>query len=73
MGLRFGMVLPGYLADLLLVEGDPLSDIKVLQHKANLRAVMKGGQFHKMPELTGQASVCFGAPRSEVLTDSSGS
>jgi len=62
MGLRVGMVRPGYLADLLLVEGDPLSDIKVLQHKANLRAVMKGGQFHKMPELTGQASVCFGAP-----------
>jgi len=43
MGLRVGMVRPGYLADLLLVEGDPFSDIKVLQHKANLRAVMKGG------------------------------
>lgn len=50
MGLPVGMIRPGYLADLLLVEGDPLSDITILQDKAKLRAIMKGGKFHKRPE-----------------------
>ena len=33
----------GYLADLLVVDGDPLADIAVLQDQAKLLAVMKGG------------------------------
>jgi len=42
-----GQVRAGYLADLLLVEGDPTTDIRILQDKNNLAAIMKGGTFHK--------------------------
>jgi imidazolonepropionase-like amidohydrolase len=37
---KVGRVAPGFFADLIAVEGDPLSDIRVLEHVA---AVMKGG------------------------------
>jgi imidazolonepropionase-like amidohydrolase len=33
----------GYLADLLVVDGDPVADIAILQDQARLLAVMKGG------------------------------
>ena len=49
MGMQVGQIRAGYLADLLLVEADPLVDIGVLQDKSRMRAIMKGGQFHKMP------------------------
>jgi imidazolonepropionase-like amidohydrolase len=42
-----GQVRAGYLADLLLVEGDPTTDIRILQDKNNLAAIVKGGTFHK--------------------------
>ena len=47
---RLGMVRPGYLADLLLVDGDPLADITVLQDRDNLLAIMKNGAFYKAPQ-----------------------
>ena len=40
---RTGVVAPGYLADLLIVNGDPSTDIKILQDKANIRTVVLGG------------------------------
>jgi len=40
---ELGSVREGYLADLLVVDGDPLSDIGVLQDRERLLAVMKGG------------------------------
>jgi len=39
----------GYLADLLLVDGDPLADIKRLQRQDTLLMIMKDGQLHKAP------------------------
>ena len=33
----------GLLADLLLVDGDPLLDVRLLQDRTKLRLVMKGG------------------------------
>jgi hypothetical protein len=33
------------LADLLVVDGDPSADITLLQNRANLHIVMKGGEF----------------------------
>jgi len=44
-----GVIAPGYLADLLLVDGDPLADIRILQDAGRLLAIMKGGRFHKPP------------------------
>jgi len=40
---ELGQVRPGYLADLLLVRGDPLEDVRILQDAHRLQAVMKDG------------------------------
>jgi len=44
---ELGYVWEGYLADLLVVDGDPVADIGVLQDEASLMAVMKGGALVK--------------------------
>jgi imidazolonepropionase-like amidohydrolase len=44
-----GQIREGYLADLLLIDGDPLTDITVLQDKSRILAVMKDGKFHREP------------------------
>lgn len=49
MGLDVGQVRPGYLADLLLVDGDPTGDVAILQDRDRLRMIMKGGALHKAP------------------------
>lgn len=41
---NIGSVEPGRYADLIAVNGDPLSDIKVLEH---VQFVMKGGEIYK--------------------------
>jgi imidazolonepropionase-like amidohydrolase len=53
MGGELGQVRQGYLADLLLVDGDPASDVTVLQDRKRLRGIMKDGRFHKDPALAG--------------------
>jgi len=40
---QVGTLLPGRLADLLVVEGDPLRDIRVVADPARVRLVLKGG------------------------------
>ena len=47
-GDELGLVREGYLADLLLVDGDPVVDIAILQNRARLQMIMKGGSFHKL-------------------------
>lgn len=49
MGKVLGYIREGYLADILLIDGDPLADITVLQDKARILAVMKDGMFHRAP------------------------
>jgi imidazolonepropionase-like amidohydrolase len=49
MGHELGQIKEGYLADLLLVDGDPLADVRILQDKSRLLAIMKDGKFHKEP------------------------
>ena len=44
---ELGQLTPGSLADLLLVDGDPLADVSILQDKAKLVAIMKDGVFYK--------------------------
>ena len=42
-GHELGQIRPGFLADLLLVDGDPLKDVRVLEDKTRLAMIMKGG------------------------------
>jgi imidazolonepropionase-like amidohydrolase len=49
MDMPLGLVTPGYLADLLLVDGDPTADVTLLQDRGNLLMIMKDGQYHKRP------------------------
>ena len=37
----------GYLADMLLVKGDPLKDAKLLADKENFSAIIKDGKIHR--------------------------
>jgi imidazolonepropionase-like amidohydrolase len=50
-GHELGLIREGYLADLLLVDGDPSTDIRVLQKASRLVAIMKDGKFHKELEV----------------------
>jgi imidazolonepropionase-like amidohydrolase len=52
MDLPVGAIRAGCLADILLITGDPTADVTILQDKANLAAIMKGGRFHKRPAAT---------------------
>jgi imidazolonepropionase-like amidohydrolase len=47
---ELGVIQPGALADLLLVDGDPLADIALLQDRDALRMIMKDGALHRAPE-----------------------
>ena len=51
MGMRteLGQLAPGFLADVLVVKGDPTSDISVLEDATNLRYILQGGKIHKQP------------------------
>ena len=49
MGDELGLVKPGYLADLLCIDGDPTQDITLLQDRDKILAIMKDGVFHKTP------------------------
>lgn len=49
---ELGKVQPGYYADMILVDGDPLEDITILQDITKITAVMKNGDFHRRPPAT---------------------
>jgi imidazolonepropionase-like amidohydrolase len=45
---RLGCLKPGAFADLLVVDGNPLNDLTLLQGQGrHLSVIMKGGRFHK--------------------------
>jgi len=50
-GNELGQVKEGFLADVLLVDGDPLSNLSILRDPARILAVMKDGVFYKEPEI----------------------
>jgi imidazolonepropionase-like amidohydrolase len=54
---ELGSIRSGYLADVLVVDGDPLSDLSILQEEGRLLAIMKGGTFVK------DVLTPFGAPQ----------
>ncbi len=47
LGHELGEVKEGYLADLLLVDGDPLKDLDLVVHEKNLHVIMKEGSLYK--------------------------
>ncbi len=51
-GDLIGMIKPGYLADLLVVKGDPTTDVRILQDHARLLMIMKDGAFHARASAT---------------------
>jgi len=44
---RIGTVEPGKHADLLVVNGNPLKDLRILQNLDTLRLIMKAGRVFK--------------------------
>jgi imidazolonepropionase-like amidohydrolase len=53
-GNEMGQVRPGYLADMILVDGNPVANVKLLQDASKLLMIMKDGQFHKEPQVAAQ-------------------
>jgi len=49
MQMDIGLVKEGSLADLILVNGDPSTDVTILQDADRITAIMKDGSFHKHP------------------------
>ena len=47
MSDKIGSVEPGKYADLIVLEGNPLKNLRALQNQDNLRVIMKGGRVHK--------------------------
>lgn len=47
MGDELGLVKEGYLADLLLVDGDPLKDISVMADRTRFAMIVKNGEVYK--------------------------
>jgi len=50
MGDELGQIKEGHLADMLLIDGDPVQDLTLLQDRDNLLMIMKDGKFHKAPK-----------------------
>jgi imidazolonepropionase-like amidohydrolase len=55
MGGELGQIKQGWLADMLLVDGDPVANVRILQDKSRILAIMKDGQFHKAPKMNAQS------------------
>ena len=49
MGDELGLVKAGYLADLIMVDGDPIKDITLFQDRDNFLMIMKNGEYHLRP------------------------
>jgi imidazolonepropionase-like amidohydrolase len=47
LGDELGQVKEGYIADLLLVDGNPLDDLDLVVHEKNLHVIMKEGDLYK--------------------------
>jgi imidazolonepropionase-like amidohydrolase len=53
---ELGLIKEGFLADMLLVDGDPLANLSILREPSRLLAVMKDGVFAKAPAIASQRS-----------------
>ncbi|MDG6098438.1 amidohydrolase [Alteromonas sp. ZYF713] len=51
MGMEdeLGLIKEGYLADLLLIDGDPTEDVTIMQNKDSIVMIMQEGRLYKKP------------------------
>jgi imidazolonepropionase-like amidohydrolase len=47
LGSEVGLLKQGMLADLLVVDGNPLQDVRILQDQARIKVIMKDGDVIK--------------------------
>ena len=47
---ELGQIKQGFLADMILIDGDPLADTNILLNRDKILAVMKDGKLHKDPQ-----------------------
>jgi imidazolonepropionase-like amidohydrolase len=52
-----GLVKKGYLADLIMIDGDPVEDVTLFQDRDNILMIMKDGNYHKPPQPRRQMAV----------------
>ena len=57
MGNELGQIKEGYIADLLLVDGDPLKDLDLVVRVKNLHVIMKEGSLYKDASATAPSNV----------------
>lgn len=48
---ELGKIAPGYYADCILIDGNPLDDISILQDHARLNVIMINGRIHKADQV----------------------
>ena len=60
IGTMTGTIEPGKWADLLVVDGDPLADLKILQDQAQLLGVFRDGRLLVNRGLTTQSAIAAG-------------
>lgn len=53
---ELGQLKDGFLADLLLIDGDPLANLSILRDPKRILAVMKDGVFAKVPAIAAERS-----------------
>jgi imidazolonepropionase-like amidohydrolase len=46
-GNELGQIQPGFIADLVMVDGDPLQDLRILTEPSRIAMVMQDGVVHK--------------------------
>jgi imidazolonepropionase-like amidohydrolase len=59
LGDELGTIAPGKLADLLVIDGDPLADMAILDRRESIQLVMKGGtvQLNRLSHAAAPAAV----------------
>jgi len=64
-GHELGQIKPGYLADLVMVDGDPLQDLSILTEPSRIAMVMQDGTVHKQLRDPAPADAALHLPQSE--------
>ncbi|EXJ83057.1 hypothetical protein A1O1_06675 [Capronia coronata CBS 617.96] len=67
---ELGKVQPGYYADLILVDGNPLEDIEIFQDTSKLHVITLNGHIHKNVAVAGadgQSLTAEGAPSKRTI------